>query len=714
MRRAIQPAIVTQILTVARRRKWIIIGAVGLCLLAGVVLTMLATPKYTASTVIEIQRETGSFINVEGAEQKSGYLDQEFYQTQYGLLQSDTLARRVASDLRLADDAAFLQKMHIGPPAWFNGDRINPRSSTREERNGAVGNALLRRLNVNPERLSRLVTISMTTPDAALSQKIVDKWANDFIQVTLERRYGATAYARRFLEQRLVQLRNRIDDSERQLVEYARSKGIVNLPAIATGGANGNQSSERSLAGENLAALNTELVSATADRVRAGSRLSGNPSDVTEALNNPTISSLREKRAELSADYAKLMTQFEPGYPAAVALRNQIDQIDRSIAREQTRITSSLRTTYDASIARQNALQARVNAAKAGVLDFRQRSIKYNILQRDADTNRQLYDALLQRYKEIGVAGGIGVNNISIVDPPELPTVPSSPNLILNLALATALGLLLGIGGALIAEQMDQAIVDPGEVESALGAPLIGTIPKTSNGNILDVLQDRKSAINEAYLSLQTNLAFATSHGMPRSIAVTSTRPGEGKSTTSYALALSIARSSHRVILVDGDMRSPSVQSWLGQPNRSGLSNYLSGNDNLSELIHPTELDNFSIMMAGPQPPSAPELLSGNRMESLIEELSSRYDHIVFDAPPVMGLADSPLICSRVEGTLFVLEASSTQLNMARVALNRLQAAHAALIGVVLTKFDARRGNFGYGYDYGYGYGYGQKDDAQA
>jgi succinoglycan biosynthesis transport protein ExoP len=248
-------------------------------------------------------------------------------------------------------------------------------------------------------------------------------------------------------------------------------------------------------------------------------------------------------------------------------------------------------------------------------------------------------------------------------------------------------------------------------VESDLHIPLLGTIPHARHGTPLELLADRKSAVSEAYVSIQTRLSFATDHGVPRSIAVTSSKPAEGKSTTSFALALSMARSRRRVLLIDGDMRSPSVHKLLDIPNSRGLSNYLAGDGDIDELVAPTIYENMSVMTAGPMPPSAPELLNGDRLDQLLAEMAGSFDQIVIDAPPVMGLADAQLIGSKVEGVIYVVEFQNTQKSMAQVAIGRLTAANIHIAGAVLSKFDPKRAHFGYGYDYGYGYGYGDTTD---
>lgn len=693
-------------LSIFRRRKFIILGCVLGALLVGLLVTLLMTPRYTASATIAVQRESRNFAMVQGADNKetSNAADLEFYQTQYGLLQARSLAERVATVLRLYDNQQFLAAG--GEPdaaGWFAVGKPTAKAPSRTERTQRAAKILLKNLVVTPQRLSSLINLSYTSPDPKMAQVVTNVWGDQFIGQTLERRFEATSYARKFLEQRLKTLRDRIDESERQVVGYASRENIINLPAPAAEGAAGG--GERSMIIDDLATLNRELGQATADRVTAQSRLGAVSGSVPESLSNTAIAGLRQKRAEAAADYGKLMTQFEPGYPPAQALKQQINELDQSIAREEGRVGLSLRQTYTAALERESALKRRVTQLTGGVLDLRRRSIQYNIYLRDANTNRQLYDALLQRYKEIGVAGGIGVNNISLIDRAQLPQKPSRPWLLLNMIIALFAGISLGVATAIALEQIDQGVTDPSEVERILRLPLLGTIPKLTDGDALTVLQDRKSALTEAYMSVQTTLGFSTDHGIPRTVAVTSTRPAEGKTTTSYALAITIARAQRRVMLIDGDMRSPSLHHLLGLDNAAGLSNFLSGNDDVAGLLRRSAFDHLDVMTAGPHPPSAPELLSSNRFEQLLAKLLEQYDHIVIDSPPVMGLADAPLLGSRMEGVLFVVEARHTQRGMVQVALDRLRATHSPLLGIVLTKFESRHAHYGYGYDYGYGYG---------
>lgn len=703
--------LIRQYLRIAMRWRYVIIGATVACVLLGLVATLLMTPKYTAIATVEISRDSDKVTNFQGVERETSVADQEFYQTQYGLLQSRSLAERVAVQLRLVDDPKFFEMYGAAKdqPAFELVDGRYPVSG-RRVRQRIAGEVLTKNLVIAPTRLSRLVDIRFTSPDPDIAAKIANAWAESFIQTNLERKIQATSYGRNLLQRQLGQLKERLDESQRQLVGYASAQRIINLPA-QTGG-DGRTTSERSIVADDLAALNTALTQATADRIQVEARYkqAGRGGASTEALRNQAINALRQKRAELAAEYQRLMVQFEPGYPTAQAIKSQIDQLDRSIVREEGRVSGSLLADYREAQEREQALASKVDQLKSSYLDLRRRSIQYNIYQQEVDTNRALYDGLLQRFKEIGVAGGVGVNNISIVDPADVPQKPSSPRLMLNLALSLLAGFGLGVLLALGLEQIDEAIADPAEVERRLGLPLLGSVPKLKTGTPKEALLDRKSDLVDAYLAVQTNLAFTTEHGVPRSFAVTSTRPAEGKSTTALALATTLARAHRRVILVDGDMRSPSVHHLGGVDHDHGLSNFLTGQDNIEAMIFPMDDLGITAMSAGPIPPNAAELLTGNRLSVLIERLLQSYDHVVIDSPPVMGLADAPLIASRVEGVIYAVESHGIRSTMVKTALGRLASANARVMGGVLTKFESRKAHYGYGYEYGYGYGRANKD----
>lgn len=699
------PAVLQQYLRIARRWRWVILGTVALCILLGLIITLLMTPQYTTKATIEISRESDRVTDFQGVERETSVADQEFYQTQYGLLRARTLAERVASELRLIDNPEFFEMFGAGDGADPAFKIANGRyaSQGRAVRQREAGQILLDNVTIEPTRFSRLVDINFTSPDPALSARIANAWAEKFIETNLERKVQSTSYGREVLQRQLAEYRERLNESQRQLVAYASNQQIINLPAQSS---SDGTTQERSIVADNLASLNASLSEATADRIAAEAkfRRAGGAGSSSEALGNNAINNLRQRRAELAAEYQQLMVRFEPGYPAAQAIQSQIDQLDRSIAREEARVTGFVQAEYQQALQREQALQLRVSGLKQEYLDLRRRSIQYNIFQQEVDTNRALYDGLLQRFKEIGVAAGVGVNNIAIVDTADVPENPSSPRLALNLAISILAGLILGAALAFGLEQLDEAIADPSEVERRLGLPLLGSVPKVDDKETpREALLDRKSELVDAYIAIQTNLRFTTDHGVPRSFSVTSTRPAEGKSTTALALATTLARAGKRVILVDGDMRSPSVHHLGGVDHDKGLSNFLAGENDIAPLTFEMKDLGLTAMSAGPIPPNAAELLTGRRLAQLVDRLLESYDHVIIDSPPVMGLADAPLIASTVEGVVYAVESHGIRSSQVKTALARLGAANARIFGGILTKFESRKGH--YGYEYGYNYG---------
>lgn len=695
-----------QYLRIALRWRWVILGIIAACVALAVVGTLLMTPKYTATATIEISRDSDQVTDIQGVEREVSLGDQEFYQTQYGLLRSRTLAERVAQQLRLVDDPTFFEQAGrlSDKPAFALANGRFP-ANGREERQRIAGQILLENLSVDPDRLSRLVDLHYTSPDPELAARVANAWGENFIQTNLERKVQATQYGREALRRQLAEYKERLDQSQRQLVAYASQQEIINLPGRSS--ADDESGQARSIVSDNLSLLNTALGQATAERIRAEARFrqAGRNGASAEALQNDALSNLRSRRAALSSEYERLMVRFEPGYPAAQAVQSQLEDIDRAISREEARINSSIEADYRQALQRERTLETKVSELKGEYLDLNRRSIQYNIYQQEVDTNRSLYDGLLQRFKEIGVAGGVGINNIAIVDLAEVPRESSSPNLLLNLLASLLLGTLLGVAVALGLEQLDETISDPAELHRRLGLPVLGTVPRVENETPREALLDRKSELVDAYLAIQTNLAFTTDHGVPSTLAVTSTRPAEGKSTSALSLATLLARGGRKVILVDGDMRSPSVHHLGGVGHDRGLSNFLAGDDDLTGMTFEMPDLGITAMSAGPIPPNAAELLSGNRLTILLDRLRETFDHVVVDSPPVMGLADAPLIASKVEGLVYAIESHGIRSRQVETALGRLSSSKSRLLGAILTKFEARKSHYGYGYEYGYEYG---------
>ena len=331
--RSWQPMLV-RYLDIAKRRKWLLMGAIAVAIIAGLIVTLLMTPQYTATSTLEIKREGNRIVNVDGVEPESGPVDLEFYQTQWGLLRSQTLAERVATDLRLHEDPAFFEMFGSDERATAlrEGGIAAANNAQRQERIRAAAQILLENVNIAPERLSRLVEVKFTSPDPNFSARVANAWTRHFIEISLARRFDATSYARQFLEQRLEQLRQRLQESERLLVRYAANQRIINIPSATTSGAPNNVAvTERPLVAEDLSALNRDLNDAIAARVAAQSRLRISGGSTTEALANQAISDLRTRRATLAAEHRRMMAQFEPEVRRSLAIGPRAPLFDRRL-----------------------------------------------------------------------------------------------------------------------------------------------------------------------------------------------------------------------------------------------------------------------------------------------------------------------------------------------------------------------------------------------
>ena len=685
------------------KHRWLILSATAVVLCGGLVFTLLTTPIYRASATIQISRDVDRVVNVEGFQQADAGRDVEFYQTQYELLKSRSLADRVVTELNLQDDPAFLKA--DAPSPWTRLKRlvfgepdtggVTADVSTRQK---AAAARVLDDLSVAPVRSSSIVQLSFDSPDPRVAQKVVNALADSYINVNLERRYASSTYARKFLEERLQQLKLKLEESEKELVAYAEAKGIV-----TTG-----DSSNQTLAMTNLTNANTELSKATTERLRAELLWKQIASvvglAVPKILESEAIGKMRAKRVELETEYQDKLSFFKPAFPEMKQLKAQIDEIDRQVSAEVALIKESVKAQYEAALSEEKKLAERVEELKHEVTDFRNRNIQYNILQREVDTNRSLYDGLLQRYKEIGVAGGVGSNNVSIVDAAEVPGAAYTPRLSLNLIMALMLGLMVGGALAFAREHFDDTFKSPEDLEENLGLPLLGIIPLVRNVESPDrFVDDPRSAAAEAYRSLRTAVQFSTSEGAPKTLLVTSSRPGEGKSTTALTLAKNFADLGLRVLLIDGDLRKPSLHQYLAKEHDAGLTNYLAGNVSPPEAFQGTNIDGLTFMASGPIPPNPAELLAGPKMLSLLTVASQKFDLVVIDGPPVSGLADAPLLSSMAEGTLLVVDVGGTGRGAARAALKRLHFARAQMIGVMANKVDMSGRAYGYGYGYGYG-----------
>jgi capsular exopolysaccharide synthesis family protein len=623
---------------------------------------------------------------------------QRYLQSQVDILKSRYLATRVADQLRLHEDPNFLKVTGLA-------EANLPSDALRGIAIGMLQGGVSAELAPG----SQVIFISFQSSNPGLSAAVANAYAENLITGNLERKYESSAYARDFLSKELERAKQRLEASERAALDYARSAQIVDTSAPAPS-AEGAPMSSGSLPAANLARMNADLATARTARIQAEQRwrtAAGMPiMSLPEVVQNGSIQSLQSERAALVANLNKLEQTFTPDYPDVVRAKTSIATIDAEIQTRARQILDSIRQQFVTAARQESAMAGRMGGLKSMTLQEQDRRVQFDILNREAATNRSLYDGLLQRYREVSTAAGVTNNNISILDKAMPNGNPVSPKPLRNMFLALIAGLGLGLGIAFLRDKMNDAVRSPDEVNSKLNLPLLGTTPVVGNDQVKADLALPASALSEAYHSIRSSIEFATTSGAPQSLLITSSRPGEGKSTTAMAMAADFATIGLKVLLVDADLRRPSLHKSMGIANEDGFVHVLVGRLPLEQAVRKNHGVNF--LPSGAIPPNPTELLAPNNIRSFLKVASARYDLVIFDGPPVMGLADSPQMSSVVESTVLVLETAAPRAQ-ARTVIRRLKAAKANIIGIVMTKFSSKHA--GYGHDYGYYYEYSESEE---
>jgi capsular exopolysaccharide synthesis family protein len=717
---------------VIRKRRWTVLTAFSVLFAAVLVGSIKEKPVYQAKALIEIDKENPSVANP----QELFLLDEvsdAYLETQYKVLTSDDLAERVIHQLGLDRQAEFLPSTLAWPwsmtasaaaafpPPPPKDSAAVPDLSVRE----TVLTRFRSRLDIRPIRRSRVVEIRFDSQAPELAARTVNAVAENYIQKNLEARWDAAQKASEWLSQQLRDLKAKLENSEDDLQKYVADNGLLFLET--------EKGDAESIVNQSVREVQEELTRAQADRMEKESifRLvqSGEYGSLPGVLDNKLLQDLTFRLADLQREQAQLATTFTDNYPKVKQTQSQIAEIQSSLERERWRAAQKISNDYFAALRREKLVREAFAEKQAEANQIAEKSVQYGILSREVDTNNGLYEGLLERLKEAGVSAGLKASNIRIVDPGTVPYKPIAPNYPLNLGLAAFLGLGLGICMAFLKEHLDQTIRYSQDVFHFLGVPVLGFIPSMSarNGKKLKgitaadrefifgpansrtapgdaLIEDRPrndlgihkgSAFSEAFRELRTSVILSASGRLANSILVTSAQPGEGKTTVAVNLAFSLAQLGQPVLLVDADMRRPSIQKYFPQKG-SKLSSYLGGQGAWQQMVYPTPISRLNVLHCGPIPENPSELLSSDRMRALIQESMTTYRFVILDSPPLLNRADSRILGSMVGATLLVVKGGETPRQVVQYAESQARSVGANLIGVVLNNLDSSLNDYSY------------------
>jgi succinoglycan biosynthesis transport protein ExoP len=658
------------------RNRYLILVVVGAALALGALWTALSPRVYEATAKVEIGQEVESPLGNDGSGGMGSQEVDRMLQTQVDLLRTRDMANAVL-------------------------ERIASRGGNYEQlARGFTPEALQGGVDVYLPRSSRVVSINYTNQDPQLAALMANYYAETLIERNLQTRFNASAYAREFLQRQLGIAKARLEQSERALIAYARSAGLLD----ASGGGSGDKPT--SLTSSNLISLNAAYSAAQSARIQAQQKwvqaMSTPVMSLPDVLTNPTIQQMSQQRAAELVKLQELRQKYQDEHPAIKQELASLAELDRQIQATAVSIRESIHNQYLQAQRQETALAQGVGQLKGATLSEQDQSVQYNILKRETDTNRQLYDGLLQRYKQISAEAGVTTNNIVVVDRAVPPTSPISPDPEKNLSLAGVGGILFAFLLVFARERFDTRVSSPEWVDHDVSVHLLGVIPLVTDGGAGEAILDTRSPLSEACHSLRTSIELGVNGSMPSSILLTSTKSQEGKSTTALGLAHAFAEAGARVLLIDGDLRKPSLHALLGVENSRGFSDVLAGRLNLQEAVTPSESFKIDLLTAGPRPDSPAALLDPERLKAAIAESLKIYDQVIIDGPPVMGIADATRLAAAVTATIFVLKSKGVTKEEARMALRHLQSEHIDVIGAVLTMFDARRTLGSSYYTYGY------------
>jgi polysaccharide biosynthesis transport protein len=694
---------------VLRKRKWTILAAFVVIFLLAIIATLRMTRLYEAVSRIAIYPENSNLLGLKDLENVTASEDLDYnvaMETQVSILRSDELALKVIDALHLESNLGFLGSEGVSKDAL---GEIHSSDLTPDPKHLDTMLTIFRHgLDVQVLPRTRVIEISFMQHDPRLAAEISNTLVKTFIEENFRTKYESTNQTADWLSKELSDLQLKVQASQEKLVRYQKEKGIVGIDE------------KQNIVTAKLDELNKELTEAQTGRIQKESNYklaqSGDPSVFAGLSTGSLLEKLQAEQADLQSQYARDTTQFGSAYPQVIELKNQLKQVQASITAENDRLLAKVRDEYRAAEQREKMLSAAFAEQKQEANQLNESAIEYNALKRDADSNRQLYESLLQRLKEASVTAGLRSSNIRVVDVAQVPIVPAKPNVPRNIALGFLLGVASGIALAFLQESLDTTVVSLEELSAITALPALGTIPMQLAGNgrrrlVAGTTTDSseascpitylrpKSEIAESYRALRTSILLSAFGAPPKVILITSALAQEGKTTVSSNSAMVLAQKGSRVLLVDADMRRPGISKALGIKSTKGLSTVLSGVDTLeNSVVAFAPLPNLQILPAGPVPPNPVELLGSNIMKDYIAGWRNEFDHIIIDTPPCLSVTDSVVLSVEADRVILVARSGQTPKAALRRASELLLQVNARVMGVVLNAFNMHSGESYYNY----------------
>ncbi|MGA3195125.1 MAG: polysaccharide biosynthesis tyrosine autokinase [Terriglobales bacterium] len=679
------------------RHKWTILSVMLVALLVGAILSFSATPIFEAVGRVVINREgaeTAGMKNSDASGNDSGDDYMVAMDTQTHVLQSDAIAKQVIRKLNLDSNLAFAGKG--APPAASAADASSIDSRFIEPHlEAALVGKFHGALQINSIPRTRLLEIRFSSSDPNLAAKAVNTLIDTYIEQNYKTRLDATTRTADWLTQQLSELQLRVEESQEKLVRYQKAHGILGIDE------------KENIITSKLNELNKELTAAEADRMQKESiyRMagSGDPELLSSLDPSSPLVKLRGQEEDLHRQLAQASVRFQPTFPKVQELNGELEAVQADIKTEVDRLASKYKKDYFAALEHEKLLRASLENQKTDANQLNESAIEYSLLKRDVDSNRQLYEGLLQKLKEAGVMTGLRSSNVRIVDPASAPTAPSSPNIPRNLLVSLLVGLAGGVSLAFILESRDDAVHSLEQAQMVAGLPSLAIVPLEARSNRMLPSGQRppkraaaiatalhpKSEIAEAYRGLRTSILLSRGGKAAKVLMVTSPLPQEGKTTTSLNLSIVLAQKGSRVLLIEGDMRRASISQILGLQSETGLSTVLTQNLDVHTALQPApDLANLFVLPAGPVALYPSEILASTHMRDLLATLRGEFDHIIIDTPPVLSVTDAVLLSAFADSTLLVIRAGSTSKAALRRARDILAQVDARVLGVVLNAAD--------------------------